>query len=159
MKITVYYEDKRHPTVLDVPDEDCEIWVETDYQKRLAAVEDKSSVARRTPQQIMDEECNKPTFNSHQRETRRHVSLDALDVDDNYIPGAEDVMPDFSDEEYADLYDAIRKLKPQQQKLLKKVFWEEMKQIEIARSEGVYWTAIQNRLVRIYARLKKLLEE
>lgn len=103
--------------------------------------------------------CNKPTFNSHQRETRRHVSLDALDADDNYIPGAEDVIPGFSEEEYADLYAAIRKLKPQQQKLLKKVFWEEMKQIEIARAEGVYWTAIQNRLVRIYARLKKLLEE
>ena len=113
MKITVYYEDKRHPTVLDVPDEDCEIWVEADYQKRLAAVEDKSSVARRTPQEIMDEECNKPTFNSHQRETRRHVSLDALDVDDNYIPGAEDVVPDFSEDDYADLYDAIRKGTPQ----------------------------------------------
>ena len=66
---------------------------------------------------------------------------------------------DFSEDEYADLYAAIRKLQPQQQALLKKVFWEEMKQIEIARSEGVYWTAIQNRLVRIYARLKKLLEE
>lgn len=25
MKLTVYYEDKNHPTILDVPDEDCEI--------------------------------------------------------------------------------------------------------------------------------------
>ena len=75
MKITVYYEDNRDRTVLDVPDEECEAWVETDYRQRLAAAEDKSSVKRRTPQQIMDEECNKPTNNNEHRETRRHVSF------------------------------------------------------------------------------------
>lgn len=56
MKITVYYEDKTHATTLEVPDADCEIWVETDYQQRLAAAEDKSTVTRRSPQEIMDEE-------------------------------------------------------------------------------------------------------
>lgn len=81
MKITVYYEDKNHPTTIDVPDEDCEIWIEDDYQRRLSAAEDKSSVNRRTAQEIMDEDYNKPTFNSHQKETRRHVSMDALDSD------------------------------------------------------------------------------
>ena len=79
MKITVYYEDNRDRTTIEVPDEDCEIWVENDYQQRLAAAEDKASVTRRTPQQIMDEECNKPTYNNEHRETRRHVSFDALD--------------------------------------------------------------------------------
>ena len=96
MKIKVYYEDRRHPMIVEVPDADCDIWVETDYQQRLSAAEDKSSVDRRTPQQIMDEECNRPTYNSHQRETRRHVSLDALDADDNWISGAEDVESDFT---------------------------------------------------------------
>ena len=28
MKITVYYEDKNSKTTIEVPDEDCEIWVE-----------------------------------------------------------------------------------------------------------------------------------
>ena len=36
MKITVYYEDNRDRTTIEVPDEDCEIWVENDYQRRLA---------------------------------------------------------------------------------------------------------------------------
>ena len=85
MKITVYYEDKNHPLILDVPDNDCEIWIENDYRQRLSRAQDKASVTRRTAQEIMDEECNKPTFNSHQRETRRHVSLDALDLDGNLL--------------------------------------------------------------------------
>ena len=100
MKITVYYEDKRDRTEIEVPDEDCEIWVETDYQQRLAAAEDKSSVARRTPQEIMDAECNRPTYNNQQTETRRHASLEALDLDGNYLAGSEDVETDLFDEDY-----------------------------------------------------------
>lgn len=72
MKITVYYEDKNHPTILEVPDRECEIWVEDDYQRRLAEAEDKTAVERRTAQEIMDEDYNKPTFNNNQAETRRH---------------------------------------------------------------------------------------
>lgn len=39
-----------------------------------------------------------------------------------------------------------------------KVFWEDMKQIEIARAEGANGHTIDVRMSRIYARLKKLLE-
>lgn len=159
MIIKVYYEDKNCPTMLEVPDEDCAVWVESDYRQRLAAANDKSSVKRRTPQQIMDEECNKPTFYSHKRETRRHVSLNALDQDDNYIAGVGNGMPELRGGEFADLYAAMQKLLPQQLDLLQKVFWEGAKQIEIARAEGVCWTAVQNRLARIYAQLKQLLEK
>ena len=28
MKITMYYEDKNHPTILEVPDEECTVMVE-----------------------------------------------------------------------------------------------------------------------------------
>ena len=100
MKITVYYEDKTCTTTLEVPDADCEIWVETDYQQRLAAAEDKAAVTRRTPQEIMDEECNKPTFNSHQRETRRHVSIDALDPQGDTLQGTADVETGLFDDDY-----------------------------------------------------------
>ncbi|WP_231464505.1 1-deoxy-D-xylulose-5-phosphate synthase [Selenomonas sp. AE3005] len=44
MKITLYYEDKSHPTVLEVPDEECTVMVEKDYQQRLAGVEDKENI-------------------------------------------------------------------------------------------------------------------
>ena len=103
MKITVYYEDKTCATTLEVPDADCEIWVETDYQQRLAAAEDKAAVTRRTPQEIMDEECNKPTFNSHQRETRRHVSIDALDPQGDTLQGTADVETGLFDDDYVEV--------------------------------------------------------
>ena len=159
MKITVYYEDKYNRTEIEVPDEDCEIWVETDYQQRLAAAEDKSSVTRRTPQEIMDAECNRPTYNNQQTETRRHVCLEALDPEGDHLAGTEDVETDLFDEDYADLYRAIEKLRPQQKELLRKVFWDGAKQAEIAREEGVHWTAIEGRLLRIFARMRKELDK
>ncbi len=159
MKITVYYEDKYDRTEIEVPDEDCEIWVETDYQQRLAAAEDKSSVTRRTPQEIMDAECNRPTYNNQQTETRRHVCLEALDPEGNHLAGAEDVETDLFDEDYAELYRAIEKLRPQQLELLRKVFWEEMKQRDIGKAEGVDESAVSRRMARIYARLRKQLEK
>ena len=158
MKITVYYEDNRDRTVLEVPDEECEIWVETDYQQRLAAAEDKSSVRRRTPQQIMDEECNKPTYNNQQREARRHVSLDALDPLGDTIVGTEDVEADFEEDEYSDLRAAIAELLPEQQELVREVFWESCSQADIAREMDIHWTSVEGRMRRIYARLKKYLE-
>ena len=159
MKITVYYEDKYDRSEIEVPDGDCEIWVETDYQQRLAAAEDKSSVSRRTPQEIMDEECNRPTYNNQQTETRRHVAIEALDPEGDHLAGSQDVEADFREEDFADLYRAIEKLRPQQRDLIRKVFWEDMKQIEIARTEGVDESAISWRMARIYARLKKYLEK
>ena len=58
------------------------------------------------------------------------------------------------DERYAELRAAIAQLKPEQQELLIKVFYEEIKQVDIAKSEGVGKTAIENRMTRIYSRLK-----
>lgn len=159
MKITVYYEDKNHPTILDVPDADCEIWIEDDYQRRLSAAEDKSSVTRRTAQEIMDEDYNKPTFNSNQRETRRHVSLDALDPLGDTLEGANDVESAVCEEDYSDLHHAISRLKPKQRDLIKKVFWEDIKQVEIAKSQGVSESAIAQRMAVIYTRLKKFLTQ
>ena len=37
----MYYEDKNNVTIIDVPDEECAIWVESDYQRRLESAEDK----------------------------------------------------------------------------------------------------------------------
>lgn len=159
MKITVYYEDKNHPTILEVPDEDCEIWIEEDYRHRLSAAEDKSTVTRRTAQEIMDEDYNKPTFNSHQKETRRHASLDAFNLDGNLFAGAADVESKLCEDDYSKLYRAISNLKPKQQDLIKKVFWNEVKQVEIAKAEGVSESAIAQRMSVIYARLKKFLTD
>lgn len=158
MKINVYYEDKNHPIELDVPDAQCEIWVEDDYRRRLSAAEDKTTVTKRTAQEIMEEDYNKPTFNSNQRETRRHVHLDALDPEDKHISDGTDVLADLiKKEEYERLYVAIGKLQPQQQELLRQIFWEGVKQKEIAERDGVSERAITGRMKKIYAALKKSL--
>lgn len=159
MKITVYYEDNRDRTTIEVPDEDCELWVETDYQQRLETTEDKTSVTRRTPQEIMDDECNKPTYNSHHRESRRHVSLDALDPLGDTVADSDDGLSFLDGEDYTDLHRAIDKLLPQQQELLRKVFWENMKHIEIANAEGVSGHTVDGRMFRIIERLRQLLRD
>lgn len=158
MKINVYYEDKNHPIELDVPDAQCEIWVEDDYRRRLSAAEGKATVTKRTAQEIMDEDYNKPTFNNNQTETRRHVHLDALDPEDKHISDGTDVLADLiKKEEYERLYVAIGKLQPQQQELLRQIFWEGVKQKEIAERDGVSERAITGRMKKIYAALKKSL--
>lgn len=158
MKITVYYEDKNHPTILDVPDADCEIWIEDDYQRRLSAAEDKSTVTRRTAQEIMDEDYNKPTFNSNQSETRRHVHLDALDPEDKHLSDGMDILEGLIEREgYEELYAAIRKLQSQQRELLYQIFWNGVKQKDIATRDGVSDRAITGRMKKIYAALKKSL--
>ena len=50
MKIALYYEDKLHPTILEVSEEECTVMVETDYRQRLNTAEDKNAVQRRTAQ-------------------------------------------------------------------------------------------------------------
>lgn len=158
MKLTVYYEDKNHPTTIEVPDADCEIWIEDDYQRRLSAAEDKSSVAKRTAQEIMDDDFNKPTFNKNQAETRHHVSLDALDPEDKHIADGSDILAELIEREgYEELYAAIRKLQPQQQELVRQIFWEGVKQKDIAARDGVSERAITGRMKKIYAALKKSL--
>lgn len=158
MKITLYYEDKNHPTVLDVPDEECTVMVETDYRQRLAAAEDKSSVKRRSVQEILDAEVNVPTFNRNRTETRRHVQLSAVDLD-HELPGKADVSADILKKDYTELYAAMDKLRPQQRELLRRVFWDGMKQADIARLDGVKESTVSDRMRRIYDRLKKYLPD
>lgn len=56
------------------------------------------------------------------------------------------------------LHKAIAALSPEQQILLRQVYFECIPQKEIAEREGVSTVAIHNRLERILARLKKSLE-
>ena len=53
---------------------------------------------------------------------------------------------------------AIQELLPQQQDLVFKVFYQDRSIISIADEEGVSEAAVRNRLKKIYAKLKKLLE-
>ena len=139
MKIALYYEDKFHPAVLDVPDEECTVMIEADYQERLDAAEDKTTVKRRTAQEILDAEVNAPTFRRNRTETRRHVHLSADNLDRQTETAIPDVPTALLGEDYSELHHAIAQLRPQQRELLRRVFWEGVRQSEIACQEG--WKA------------------
>ena len=105
-------------------------------------------------------ELNRIEYNDNHRETRRHVSLEAYDpygalVQDNADPLQEVI----NKEEMDKLHQSISQLKPAQQKLLMKKFWDDMKQIDIANEEGVSKMAITKRLQTIKRRLKKILQK
>jgi RNA polymerase sigma factor (sigma-70 family) len=61
-------------------------------------------------------------------------------------------------DKYAALQRAVEKLLPQQQDLLMKRYYNRMSFREIAKEEGVFESAIRDRLNRIHAKLKKYLK-
>lgn len=160
MKISTYYEKKNRITVLEVPDGECRSFEERDYQNRLAQTGNKALVARRSTQQILEEDFDRPSFNRNQTESRRHVLLSAIDPQDRYLADETDLLSGILKKEvYEELYRAIENLNARQKKLLYSVFWERKKQSEIAKEEGVTEAAVAGRMRRIYAVLRKNLEE
>lgn len=160
MKISTYYEKKNRITVLEVPDEECKSFEERDYRNRLAQAGDKALVERRSTQQILEEDFDRPSFNRNQTESRRHVLLSAMDPQERYLADETDLLTGLLKKEaYEELYRAIEKLDARQKKLLYSIFWERKKQSEIAKEEGVTEAAVAGRMRRIYAVLRKNLEK
>ena len=97
-------------------------------------------------------------YNVNHKETRRHCSLDAFNLDDALFPSDEDVEAEVTAmDETSRLYAAIALLEPQQKDLVQQVFFENLKIVDIAAEEGVSEAAIRNRLKKITQRLKKVL--
>lgn len=96
---------------------------------------------------------------NHWKETRRHLSLNQLmekgvDFEDKAADSLSAYIRRENDEQ---IKKAISKLLPEQQALVKKVFFEGKTLTEIAKAENVGKSAIANRLTRIYIKIKKLL--
>lgn len=96
---------------------------------------------------------------NHWRETRRHISLyylleNGVDFTDNAADSFTAVELRENDER---VKKAITKLLPEQQALIKKIFYEGKTITEIAKAENVGKSAIANRLTRIYIKIKKFL--
>ena len=73
-------------------------------------------------------------------------------------PLAKLVEEDEEREKYEPLYNAILQLTERQQQLVKMVYFNEMSQDEVAEYFGVTKSSISNAMQRIYATLKKFLE-
>ena len=106
MKISIKYENtnENKPPVsmtIEVPDEDCTLMIEVDYQNRLEEETDKESVKRRNIQEIMDEHFNKPLYNNWHKEHRRRGQIQTPFRKDDEAEDESDGMetvPDYSDE-------------------------------------------------------------
>lgn len=105
-------------------------------------------------------ELNRIEYNDNHRETRRHVSLEAYDPYGALVKDDADPLQEVINKEEMDqLHQSISQLTPAQRKLLMKKFWYGMKQIDIAKDEGVSKMAITKRLQTIKRRLKKILQK
>ena len=104
-------------------------------------------------------DLDREEYNNDHRETRRHASLDALNLDGTLFAADTDVERDaLNDIEKKRLYAAMEKLQPRQRELLRRVYFDGVMLADIAREEGVSKMAITNRMAKIYAVLKKLLK-
>lgn len=158
MKIKILY-DERFQTV-EVTEAECESMIRNDYEERRAAAADPSTVQPRTMQEIMDERFNKPEYNNFQTEHRRHCSLD-----DCSFEGDPFVDPDAfletgieTEELLFALSEAIKTLQPQQQELIRRVFFDGETLASIAAEDGVLRSSVHHRLTKIYAVLQKKLK-
>lgn len=97
--------------------------------------------------------------NLNQKETRRHASFEAFNLDGNLFASEEDLEAEYiQNETYQSLYDAIDQLLPQQKSLIIKVYFENRSLVSIANEEGVGESSIRDRLKRIYKKIKENLK-
>lgn len=172
MTIKVKYETHRTDkppieTIIEVPDDECAIMIETDYQRRLETAEDKQSVERRDIQEIFTEDFNKPLYNNwhkanrHKGEFSKTFRKDDEDADET---DGLDFVPDYSDEkrrERKEDYDAVCQklrmlLKPEYAEVLIAIVLDGKTPEEYADEIGVHRNAIYKRLQRAKKKCAKV---
>jgi len=104
------------------------------------------------------EELVKKEKRNHWKNTRRHISLDYLNKHEIDIEAenSDPLTGVIRSEEELRLHEVISLLSKPQRELVKKVFFDGLTTIEIAKSEGVSQSAISHRLATVYKKLKKL---
>ena len=126
-RMTYDYHFNNETISIDIPDSDYEVLIEMD---RLE-------------------------YNANHKETRRHMSLEACDRDDNQLPDKTDVEEICIQRMEIDaLQCAMDRLLPKQRELIQKIFFENQTITSLARLEGVGKSAICERLNRALERLK-----
>lgn len=103
-------------------------------------------------------ELDRQEYNISHKETRRHYSLDTCPFE-----GADFAVEDealealFSEPTAAErLHTAIAKLKPEQQKLIRAIYFEGISVNDYAKLEGCTQSAISHRLQTVRKKLKEL---
>ncbi len=103
-------------------------------------------------------DLDRQEYNIDHKETRRHCSLNAYNLDDALFPSDVDVLRDIlKAEDDERLYSAITKLEPRQQKLIRQVYFEGHSYTAIARAEGLNESAVRHATSRSLKKMKKFL--
>ena len=105
-------------------------------------------------------ELDRDLKNNNRKETRRHESLSLLDSDKRSIAINTDVYSQtLKNLDKDKLYDAIAKLKPQEQELLRNLYLSDklMTQKQYADILEITENAVRKRLAKIRIKLKKLI--
>lgn len=106
-------------------------------------------------------DLDREEYNNNHRETRRHCSLDNYIYEGMDFAAEDNALTELLGRDYQEdeLYEAISKLKPQQQELIHKIFFEGYTANEYAAMCGVGKSAISRRISRIKNYLKKFLQD
>ena len=100
-------------------------------------------------------ELERAEYNNKQRETRRHVSLEAFNLDDGLFAAYLDIEAEIENKERnALLHAAIKRLPPKQRHLIYSIYFQGISIKEYAKRQGVTHSAISKRLNTIYEKLK-----
>lgn len=104
-------------------------------------------------------ELDRENYNSDHRETRRHNSVETMQALGNQLAdGSADIPSIIEQYETSEaLYCALEKLLPHQRELIHKVFFEGRAMVAVAQELNITKQAINDRLNKIYKRLKKYL--
>ena len=157
MQIKIRYDDSFQ--TVEVTEAECESMIRNDYEERLAAAADPSTVQPRTMQEIMDERFNKPEYNCFHRYRRNTCGLDAFDADSTQFVEPERFEGSLEQSELLSLlHEAMTELQPQQAELIRRVFFEGESPASIAAEDGVLRSSVSHRLTKIYAALQKKLK-
>lgn len=172
MKLKIRYEnnvDNKAPITveIEVPDDECTVMIEADYQKRLGNAEDKSQVTRRDVQSIMDEEFNKPLYNLWHKEHRHRGNLKKQfrkdDEDADESDGIDTVADNSQEEErngqyeYEALCQQIHHvLKSEYADVIIAVYIDDMTPEEYALKNGLERDAVYKRLQRAKKKMREV---
>jgi RNA polymerase sigma factor (sigma-70 family) len=103
-------------------------------------------------------DLDKKEYNVNRRETRRHTSLESLPFEDEVFADEDssfEVLLVESDNEK--IHNAISKLKPKQQELIRDIYFDKISVNDYAAREGVSQSAISHRLETVKKTLKYFL--
>ncbi|WP_350342373.1 sigma-70 family RNA polymerase sigma factor [Proteinivorax tanatarense] len=108
---------------------------------------------------VINEGENRLEYNNEQRETRRHLSYSNLNDKADILKKDEDVLEQILNSlQQEAVKQAIKKLDPNQQKLIRDIYYIGLSQAEIAKRDGVHKSSVTKRIKRISKRLKKELK-